>query len=51
MAKWESLPNVSKFFASKLCVYQTEIHRTMLRQPIRIEYLIKHKPRGALAEK
>ena len=28
-----------------------EIRRTVLKQPIRIEYLIKQKPRGALAEK
>ena len=36
----------------KNCVfYQTKIHGTVLKQPIRIEYLIKQKPRGALAEK
>ena len=34
------------------CVfYQTKIHGTALKQPIRIEYLIKQKPRGALAVK
>ena len=32
------------------CVfYGMEIRRTLLKQPIRIEYLIKMKPRGALA--
>ena len=31
-------------------VYFTE-QNVLLKQPIRIEYLIKQKPRGALAEK
>ena len=36
----------------KNCVfYPTKIHRTVLKQPIRIENLIKQKPQGALAEK
>ena len=34
------------------CVfYQTEIHGTDLKKPIRTEYLIKQKPRGVLADK
>ena len=34
------------------CVfYRTEIHGTGLKQPLRIEYLIKQKPRGTLVEK
>ena len=45
------LPNVSDFLPQKYVFYQTEIHGTVLKQPIRIEYLIKQKPRGALASK
>ena len=31
--------------------YQTKIYGTVLKQPIRTEYLIKQKPRVALAKK
>ena len=37
------------FFPQKCVFYQIKIRRTMLKQPIRIEYLFKQKPRGALA--
>ena len=43
----KSLPTVSKFSPQNCVFYQTEIHETVLKQPIRIEYLIKQKPRGA----
>ena len=34
------------------CVfYRTKIHGTVLKESIRIEYLIKQKSRGGLAEK
>ena len=34
------------------CVfYRTEIHGTVLKQPIRVEYLIKQKPQAALSGK
>ena len=52
MAKYEerkTLPTVSKFLPQNYVFYRTEIHGTVLKQPIRIEYLIKQKPRGALA--
>ena len=52
MAKCEeikSLPTVSKFLPQNCVFYGTEIRGTVLKQPIRIEYLIKQKPRGALA--
>ena len=42
---------VSKFSPQNCVFYRTEIHGTVLKQPIRIEHLIKQKPRGALAEK
>ena len=45
------VPTVSKFSPQKCVFYRTGIHGTVLKQPIRIEYLIKPKPRGALAEK
>ena len=45
------VPTVSKFPPQICLLYRTEIHGTVLRQPIRVEYLIKQKPRGALAEK
>ena len=45
------VPTVSKFSPQNCVFYQTEIRGTVLKQPIRIEYLIKQKPRGALAEK
>ena len=38
-------------FCRKTVFYGTKIPETVLKQPIRIEYLIKHKLRGALAEK
>ena len=38
-----------KNFPQNCVFYRMEIHRTVLKQPIRIEYLIKQKPRGALA--
>ena len=52
MAKCEerkSLPTISKSLAQNCVLYRTEIYETMLKQPIRIEYLIKHEPRGTLA--
>ena len=43
---------VSHFLEKKNCIfYRTKIDRTLLKQPIRIEHLIKQKQRGALAEK
>ena len=47
----KGLPIVSKFLPKNSVVYKTEIHGTVLEQPIRIEYIIKQKPRGALAGK
>ena len=55
MAKWEErkrLPTTwpCQIFSSQNCVfYQMEIRRTVLKQPIRIRYLIKQKPGGTLA--
>ena len=55
MAKWEErkrLPTTwpCQIFSSQNCVfYQMEIRRTVLKQPIRIKYLIKQKPGGTLA--
>ena len=48
--------NISRKVRRKIshqnCVfYQREIHGTVLKQPIRLEYLIKQKRRGALAER
>ena len=40
-----------KTFAANCVIYRTQIQGTVLKQPIRIEYLIKQKSRGALAEK
>ena len=40
-----------KTFAAYCVIYRTQIQGTVLKQPIRIEYLIKQKSRGALAEK
>ena len=39
---------MSIFFPQNCVFYRIEIRRTVLKQPIRIEYLIKQKPRGAL---
>ena len=44
----KSLPTMSKFSPQNCAFYLIEIRRTVLKQPIRIEYLIKQKPRGAL---
>ena len=52
MAKCEeikSLPTMSKLSPQNCVFYRIETRRTVLKQPIRIEYLIKQKPRGALA--
>ena len=51
--------HMSKFFYGllyrnlcyKAVFYRIEIHETVLKKPVRIEYLFKRKPRGALAEK
>ena len=52
MAKCEERKSLLTKFSLQNCVfYRTEIHWNVLKQPIRIEYLIKQKPRGALAEK
>ena len=51
MAKCEerkSLPTMLKFSLQNWVFYRIEIRRTVLEQPIRIEYLIKQKPRRAL---
>ena len=40
---------MSKFSLQNYLFYQIEILGTVLKQPIRIQYLIKEKPRGALA--
>ena len=51
MAKCEeikSLPTMSKLLPQNCVFYRIEIRRTVLKQPIRIEQLIKQKPRGAL---
>ena len=42
---------VSDFHEKNCVFYRKKIHGTVLKQPTRIEYLIKQKPRGALAEK
>ena len=47
--KRKSLATMSNFFPQNCVFYRTEIRRTVLQQPIRIEYLIKQKPRGTLA--
>ena len=39
---------MSKFLPQNCVFYRIEICRTVLKQPIRIEYLIKQKPRGRL---
>ena len=47
MAKWEerkSLPTMSNFLPQNCVFYRIEIRRTVLKEPIRIEYLIKPKP-------
>ena len=52
MAKCEerkSLPIMSIFSRQNCVFYPMEIRGTLLKQPIRIDYLIKQKPRGALA--
>ena len=52
MAKCEerkNLPTVPKLSPQNCVFYRTEIRGTVLKQPIIIEYLIKQKPRGALA--
>ena len=45
----QSLPTVPKFLPQNCVFYQMEIRRTVLKQPVRTEYLIKQKPQGALA--
>ena len=40
---------MSIFFPQNCVFYRIEIRRTVLKQPIRIEYLIKQKLRGAFA--
>ena len=40
----KNLPTVSTFSPQKHIFYQIELRRTVLKQPIRIEYLIKQKP-------
>ena len=40
-----------KIFAAKMCTLRNKNRRTVLKQPIKIEYLNKQKLRGALAEK
>ena len=47
----KSLPTMSNFLPQNCAFYRIEIHRTVVKQPIRIEYLIKHKPRGTLTWK
>ena len=42
---------LSQKFRRKTMYFRTEIHGTVLKQLIRIGYLIKQKPRGTLAEK
>ena len=52
MAKCEerqSLPTMSKLSPQNFVFYRMEIYRTVLKQSIRIEYLIKQRPLGALA--
>ena len=39
---------MSRFLQQNCVFYQIEISRTVLKRPVRIEYLIKQKPRGAL---
>ena len=39
---------MSKFSQQNCVFYRIEIRRTVLKQSIRTEYLIKQKPRGAL---
>ena len=45
----KNLPTMSIFFRQNCVFYRMEIPRIVLKQPIRIECLIKQKPRGALA--
>ena len=47
--KGKGLPTMSTLFPQNCVFYQIEIRRTVLKQPTRTEYLIKQKPRGALA--
>ena len=52
MAKCEerqSLPTMSKLSPQNFVFYRMEIYRTVLKQSIRIEYLIKQRPLGARA--
>ena len=54
MAKCEgrkSLPTVSKLSTQNFVFYLAEIHGTALKQPIRMDYLIKQNPWDALAGK
>ena len=44
----KSLPTKSKFSLQNCVFYRVEFRRTVSKQPIKIEYLIKQKPRGAL---
>ena len=48
-SKRKGLPTMSNLFLQNCVFYRIEICRTVLQQLIRIEYLIKQKPRGALA--
>ena len=48
-SKEKSSPTMSNFFLQNCIFYRIEIRRAVLKQPIRIEYLIKQKPRGVLA--
>ena len=45
----QSLPTMSKFSPQNCVFHQMKIRRTVLKQPIRIEYLNKQRPRGSLA--
>ena len=45
----KSLATVSIVSPQKCVFYRTKIHRTVSKQPIRVENLIKQKPRDAFA--
>ena len=45
------LLSLSKFSQQNCVFYRTEIHRTVMKQPIRTDNLIKQKPRAAVAGK
>ena len=51
MEKFEEkkrLPTMSNFSPQNYVFYGIEIRRTVLKQPVRIECLVKQKPRDAL---